>query len=275
MRAGPAFLSLLLPCAASAQAPSQTAVHPTAPFHARYDTYAAGMHVAEVETGLSLGPWTYQLNLGYHTTGMVGFFFRGHQFDFVDGSWHGVQAEPSRFVGEGSWRGIDRQADIEYQDGKPIIRQLSPPNDAEREPVPEALQAHTIDTLSALAELIRVVDATGRCETAVRTYDGRRAVAIEAHTVGEEVLEPTDRSSFAGRTLRCDFSGRMLAGFLFGDDRERDSKPMHGSAWLAPLAAGGPRLPVRMTFETKWFGEATMYLTGLGPGADVKIARGN
>jgi hypothetical protein len=109
----------------------------------------------------------------------------------------------------------------------------------------------------------------------VRTYDGRRTVEIEAHTVGDEVLEPTNRSSFSGKTLRCDFSGRMLAGFLFGDDRERDSKPMHGSAWLAPVAAGGTPLPVRMTFQTRWFGDATMYLTGIGPGADLQIAKGN
>jgi hypothetical protein len=50
---------------------------------------------------------------------------------------------------------------------------------------------------------------------------------------------------------------------------------MHGSAWLAPVVAGGLRLPVRMAFETRWFGEATMYLTDIGPGADVKVARGN
>jgi hypothetical protein len=231
------------------------------------------MHVAEVESGLSFGPSTYQMSLGYHTTGMVGFFFRGHQFDVVSGRWRGLQAQPIQFLDEGTWRGVDRRADIDYQDGKPIVRQLVPPNDGEREPVPESLRANTIDTLSALAELIRVVDSTGRCETAARTYDGRRLVEIEAHTAGEEVLEPTSRSAFAGKALRCDFSGRMQAGFLFKDDRERDSRPMHGSAWLASLVEGGPPLPVRMTFETKWFGDTTLYLTGIGPGAQLKIAR--
>jgi hypothetical protein len=67
----------------------------------------------------------------------------------------------------------------------------------------------------------------------------------------------------------------MLAGFKFDDDRGRDSKPMHGSAWLAPVVAGGPPLPVRMVFETRWFGDATMYMTAVGPGADIKIVRGN
>lgn len=215
------------------------------------------------------------MDLRYHTTGVAGVFVRGHQFDVVSGNWHALRAQPFRFVGEGSWRGIDRQTEIDYQDGKPVLRQLIPPNNFEREPVPDGLQANTVDTLSALAELVRVVDATGRCEAAVRTYDGRRAVDIEAHTVGEEMLESTSRSSFAGRALRCDFSGRMLAGFLFGDDRERESRPMHGSAWLGPIIAGGPRLPVRMTFETRWFGDATMYLTEVRSGSGVKVARGD
>jgi hypothetical protein len=267
LRYGANFLALLLPCAVFAQAPVS--------LHASYDTYAAGIHVANVEAGFSFGPGTYQMNLAYQTTGMVGFFFRGHQFNHVNGAWHGRQPVPSRFVGEGSWRGTDRLTEIDYQHGEPTIRQLVPPNDAERESVPDALRANTIDSLSALVELIRLVAETGRCETTVHTYDGRRAVEIEAHTVGEERLEPTSRSSFAGKALRCDFSGRLLAGFLFRDNRGRDEKPMHGSAWLAPVAAGGPPLPVRMAFETRWFGDATMYLTGTGPGADVEVARGN
>jgi hypothetical protein len=263
---GAALIGFLLPCAALAQAPM---------LHASYETYAAGMHVAEVDSGFSFGPRNYQMNLDYRTTGMVGFFFRGHQFDYVSGSWRDGRAEPSQFVGHGEWRGEDRLAKIDYLRGRPAIRQLVPPNLDEREPVPDSLQANTMDTLSALAELIHVVKDTGRCEGMVRTYDGRRVVEIEAQTGGEDTLQATPRSSFAGKALRCDFSGQMLAGFKFGDNRERDSKPMHGSAWLATIVAGGPPLPVRMVFETRWFGDATMYLTGVGPGSDPKVARGN
>jgi Protein of unknown function (DUF3108) len=266
LRSGASLLAFL-PCAALAQAPVS--------LHASYDTYAAGLHVAEVEGGVSIGPWSYQLSLGWHTTGVVGLFLRGHQFDVVNGSWQGQRAVPTRFLGEGLWHGEDRRTEIDYQQDKPIIRQLLPPNATEREAVPDSLQANTIDTLSALADLIRIVELTGRCERTVNTFDGRRAIEIEAHTVGQETLGPTSRSSFAGKALRCDFSGRMLAGFKFDDDRVRDSRSMHGSAWLAPVVAGGPPFPVHMTFETKWFGDATMYLTGVGPGSDVRIARGN
>jgi hypothetical protein len=74
-------------------------------------------------------------------------------------------------------------------------------------------------------------------------------------------LEPTGRSSFAGRALRCDFVGRQSAGFMLDEDRERLQQPQMGTAWFAAVAPGGPKIPVRMAFRTRWFGEATMYLT--------------
>jgi hypothetical protein len=83
LRYGLTLLSCLLPCAALAQTPSSAS---RISLHVSYDTYAAGMRVAEVETGFSFGPWTYQLNLEYHTTGAVGFFFNGHQFGLVRSS---------------------------------------------------------------------------------------------------------------------------------------------------------------------------------------------
>jgi hypothetical protein len=253
LRCGAALIGLLLPGIAQAQAPVS--------LHATYQTYAAGLELMDVETALTSTHADYQASLQVRTTGMVGFFLHGHQSSTVRGQWRGIEAIPSRFVGQGSWSGTDRLVDIAYDHGQPSVRQLVPPNEDEREPVPPSLQTNTIDTLSALMQLVRVVADTGRCDTTVRTYDGRRAIALEARTSGQETLPPTGRSSFAGQALRCDFSGRMLAGFRFAEDRARASQPMHGSAWLAPVTAGGEKLPVRITFQTRWFGDATMYLT--------------
>jgi len=261
------IISLFLPYAALAQAPVSV--------HASYTTYAAGLEVADVDAGVSIGPRDYRMSLAYRTTGMAGFFVRGHQYDSVQGTWRGIRAAPERYVGQGAWHGTERLADIAYEHGQPRVRQLSPPDEDPREPVPDSLRANSIDALSALIELIRTVSSTGRCDTAVRTYDGRRAVEIEAHTIGQEVLEPSSRSNFAGKALRCNFSGHMVAGFKVGGDRARESKPLHGSAWLAPVVAGGPPLPVRMSFQTRWFGDATMELTGVRAGEDVRTARGD
>lgn len=261
MRKGvPAALLVGLLIASPARAARQGEVH------ASYSTYAVGLHVAAVKAGFGLGPWSYQVQLAYHTTGLVGFFYRGHQINTVRGSWQDDQPAPREFFGDGVWRGLHRITLIDYDQGQPMVRDLQPPNEAERQPVPPDLRANTVDTLSALAELMRHVADTGRCETTVRTYDGRRVTEVAAHTVGTETLAPTDRSVFSGPALRCDFAGRMLAGFLLGDYDEQHRQPLHGSAWLAAVLPGEPPLPVRMVFETRWFGNATMYLRSAAPG---------
>jgi hypothetical protein len=238
---------------------SQPAAAETA--HLTYTVHAAGMHVADVDVRFATGPWTYQMDIAYHTTGLVGFFYRGHQVNAVNGTWQQDTAEPAVFDGVGTWRGEHRVARIDYDQGRPIIRELLPPNEAERRPVPPDLQQHTVDSLSALLELLRTVQDTGRCDLTVRTYDGRRATEITARTGPREILAPEHGASFAGPAQRCDFKGRMLAGFKFGD-RAKDSKPLHGSAWLAALVPNGPLVPVHMAFETRWFGDAVMELTG-------------
>lgn len=234
--------------------------------HAEFATYAAGLHIADVEAGFGFGPWSYQMQLAFHTTGLVGFFLRGHQWTTVTGSWDDTQPAPHEFLGDGEWRGQRRITLIDYEQGVPEIRTLVPPDEAERQKVPPALQVKTVDTLSAVAQLMRNVGASGRCEGTVRTYDGRRVMEIAAHTVGSEILAPTERSMFSGTTLRCDFEGHMLAGFLIGDTDEADRRPLHGSVWLAQVVPGAPPMPVRMTFQTRWFGDATMYLTKAAPG---------
>jgi hypothetical protein len=233
-----------------------------------YDIYAAGLHVAEVEASFAIGPRIYQMDLSYHTTGLAGFFYRGRQVSAVNGTWQADHAQPASFVADGVWRGEDRIARIDYERGIPIIRQLIPPNEAEREAVPPALQAHSVDTLSALLELVQTVTRTGRCEQTARIYDGRRATELEAHTVGEEMLTHNGRSAFEGQALRCDFAGRIVAGFRFGDTAA-EMRPLRGSAWLARVTPDGPLLPVRMTYETRWFGDAMIYLTGTGNGGSV------
>lgn len=257
-------LLLLLPASALAQDAPE--------LHATYEMYAAGLHVAEVEVALQVGARHYAITIAYHTTGVASLFRPGHQLNSVVGTWNGAQPEPQQFRAVGQWRDGPNATVLNYVDGQPVIARLEPTDADKREPVPRTVQLNSIDSLSALALLVRRAQETGRCDATAHTFDGRRASNISAHTVDEETLGQSSLSMFSGPALRCDFIGQMVAGFLFADDTPADRKPLHGSAWLATVVPGAPPVPVRMDFETRWFGEAHMYLTHLAPVPSTEVA---
>lgn len=270
MRRGvPVFLAVLCLTPAVARAQGAPASAPVAHVSASYDAYAAGLQVAEMQARVALDPAAYRMRLSYHTTGLLGALAPGRQDGGVDGLWERDRASPQRFWGNGVWRGADRRTEMVFHGGQPEVVELVPPNDADLEPVPAEMQAGTIDSLTAMAQVLRQVAATGRCEGTARTFDGRRVVALTVRTVGQEDVEPSSRSPFAGRALRCDFEGRQLAGFYRGADRAELEKPKPGSAWFAPVVAGAPPLPIRITFPTRFVGEGTLYLTSAQPDTQV------
>lgn len=263
-RSRPPGLLLLLALALTALAP------PRRPTDAvlTYRAYAHGFQILHFRVGLAMWPGGYRMRLSYHTTGLVGFFYRGHQVDHVFGTWRDGRAAPYRYTADGVWHGNPHHLILTYRDGVPHVRAVMPPIGTERHKVPVARQRGTIDTMSAVVDLLRHLAVRHSCADTVHTFDGRRLSVIVARDAGRVVLPRTGRSIFAGPARRCDFTGRMLAGFLFGH-RARDSRPMHGAAWFAPLAPGGLALPVHLRFDTDWFGEVEMDLTAvrLGPAA--------
>jgi hypothetical protein len=154
-----------------------------------------------------------------------------------------------------------------------MIRDLMPPDEADREPVPEGERGDTIDTLSAIAYLVRHVTGTGTCDGQTRVFDGRRLSEIAARTVGLATVAHGEAGPFQGAALRCDFAGQQLAGFLHDEGLDWQRRPHHGAAWIAKVLPGGPPIPVRLTFETRWVGDITMTLTAAGPGPLPEEAR--
>ena len=231
-----------------------------APVRLHFVAYSTGLRVLDIQASLALQGDGYDVQLGLRTLGVFGVFVEGSTLTEARGAWRDDAAAPAFFGASGTWRGDMLLTRIDYVGGQPRVRALLPDPKRERELVTPALQANTIDSLSAMAELVRRVDDTGRCDGAARTFDGRRLSEITAHTVGMQTLPRSALSSFSGPALRCDFEGQLLAGFKFEDDRARAARPRHGTAWLAQLTPGGPLLPVRMRFETPFFDDATMYL---------------
>ncbi len=239
------------------------AAHAEDPLRATYRTYALGTPVAEVEASIGIGPWSYQLALAYRTSGLARLVAGGQTASSVYGTWQNDRPAPRHFEALGMWHDEQRVTLIDYLGGTPTVRQLLPPLDPTFEQVAPNLRIDSTDILSALGALIRTVQRSGRCEGTMRIYDGRRAADITATTAGMEVLERTDRSSFAGQALRCVFVSRVLAGFSAAHADKTDYRPLHGAAWIAVAVPDHAPIPVRLSLETRWFGDVTSYLTSV------------
>lgn len=257
----PSFLALaLLACSAPAAAdPTPIA------YNLRYEAFSLGFAIMQMDVGIRIFPQAYAVTLNYRTVGLAHFLYPGEQHDQVSGTWVGDRASPQSFLSRGEWRGRSRSIDIVYRNGQPRILELSPPDVDVRQPVPVYLQRNTEDTLSAIAQLLRHVDRTDTCNTAARIFDGRRLSEVESSTAGAQSLGRIDGAIFSGTALRCDFVGRMLAGFELNRPHTTPGPPRHGSAWFASPQPGAPVLPVRLQFGTDWFGSVTMVLTGATP----------
>lgn len=254
MRFALSALLVGIPAVASAQ-PADPALH------AHYAAYSNGLNVVELDARLALTLQSYRLELTYRTTGLVGALVHVHGDTRVEGSFGPNRPLPRELFSNGNVRGVPHVTQIEWIKGKPTVVQMVPPiAQDDRDPVPEADQIGTVDSLSAIAEIMRSVAATGHCDGSLNTFDGRRLADLSAHTAGMEDLPPTSRSSFSGRALRCDFTGRQLGGFTHGVNRAELQKLQHGSAWFASVRPGEQPIPVRFSFQTRAFGEATAYL---------------
>lgn len=239
---------------------SLPAVAQVPPVKVHYEAYSTGFNVARMDADFVVGPRDYRVRLAFRTAGTLRAVFRSDGESVVDGTFAGDRPVPRTFFSFGNTRGRQRVTQIDYSGGQPTVRTMTPPNEEEREPVPPTAQAGTVDSLSAMAMLVRQVNATGRCEGRSRTYDGRRLAELAVRTVGQEVLDLTNRSNFSGPALRCDFEGRQIGGFMLDGDRAALERPQRASAWFAAMTPGGPLIPVRIRFESRVAGDVMLYV---------------
>ena len=232
-----------------------------------YDGYIAGLNAMKLRAGMQLSPDGYDIGVNFRTAGLVGAVLSGNMLTRSTGSWVGSRAVPSSYKSAGVWRGVQREAQIDYPDGQPHIKVLTA-DDEDHEPVPPAMTKDTMDALSAVAFLVHTVTTTGKCDGDITTYDGRRVSEIKARTVGMETLPPESRSSYSGPAMRCDLQTHQTAGFPpdAGPD-DMVHKINHSSVWLIPAKPGMAPVPARMSFEVRLFGHLTIYLTSMQPEA--------
>ena len=254
-------LAALLLAAASPSAGAHAAGEAGRVVRLSYTLYGHGLHVLDVTVDLRLTPDGYSVRLRDHTTGFLGFMLHTDVTSTAIGRFTANGVQPMHFESAGYSRGAQRDTVLDYVDGNPVVRVLTP-REPRRDPVDIGQARGSIDTLSAMADMMHQVQETGRCDGNALVFDGLRLTRVSSRTAGEQTVPPDSRSAYTGTALRCDFTTLEIAGFLHNEDEAKTRKPQHGSVWVTPVVPGAPALPVRIMFENPKLGLATMFLVG-------------
>ena len=220
-----------------------------------WEFYTGGLNVLGVEAVAELAPNRYRVEAQLATKGISDFLAKFRASTRTVGERGSVRVSPDLFVAESSWRGGDRQVRAEYGgDGSVSAKVVPPPDEDEREPVPEALKRNAIDPLSVLVQMNRPDSRDLNCRGTIPVFDGRRRYDLVFADLGKEMLSPSAYSSFAGEAVKCGVTYNKIAGYQrpdADDDERAKEKSYSATIWMARMVEEGPWLPVRFEGESR------------------------
>jgi hypothetical protein len=197
----------------------------------------------------------YAASLAAKTLGLAEWIAHARSISHVEGSLEGQMVRPRDYQEHGRLSGAPHQVAIDYQDGAPVLTQMSPALEKSRLPVPAAQTMGAVDGLSALMLESLAATRTGACDGQALVYDGFQLRRATTHTEGQDDFKPSATSMFSGPALRCATTSEMLAGYLKSEPIAKQARPRFSKTWLAPLRAGGERLIVHATFDADLLGD--------------------
>lgn len=236
---GALAMALLLVAAAPSRAePGPLLLH--------YEAFAAGLPVVAFDFRLDESGNRYAVDGRIRTVGLFRLFYHVDLRAESRGEMAGEATRPSVHEQVLTTKGKDRVAHLDYPGDGTVKARLVPPEDSGR-PTPSPQQTvDTLDPLSTILAIGRVVADAERCTGRFPVFDGRRRydIVLSDDGAGQEA-RPEE-----GRVLRCRAQAVKIAGFSFDQDYQPHTS--NGHVWLASPRAGAPALPVRIDFDGTW-----------------------
>jgi hypothetical protein len=233
-----------------------------------YDAYVGPFYVVSAEAELRLDGDRYRVVTRAQSEGLAGVLFSWQSEARSEGRFAGRRLQPRSHEMDGQWSGEARQVRLSYDGAGPIAAQILPPPDlSERDPVPAALTADTVDPLSATLDVLLGIAGGARCEGEYRVFDGRRRYDMLVSPGASADLPRVHSSVYAGPAQRCEFRIRRIAGFMKKQGKlgRQVTEPV---LYVASPMPGVPPVPVRFTAETG-FGDLRIHLTRVQRGRTI------
>lgn len=232
-----------------------------------YRVHVGGVAVLDARAELTLAEGRYTVQVNAATDGFLGRMFPWESQSLSVGMVRPDGVTPIRHTQTGVLRGAPRAVTLDYGPDGSVRTQVSPPPEEEdRDPVPEALSRRTRDPLSGVVEMLLAGLQGEGCRRTVPIYDGRRRYDMMFADRGMTMVGASRHSVFSGAARQCQVSYKPVAGY---ERRPRQSFWQRGGGreerppvdvWIAPVDGAGPPLPVRLETDSG-FGGVVVHLT--------------
>lgn len=216
-----------------------TAAHASTGVALDYEVRYGPLQILEMRNTTRISEGRYEARSEMRTVGMVSLLFPWSASSRTNGRGTGTALMPEAHRTRGELRGTARSVAIAYDSDGRITLDVAPPaTDDERDPVPAALQQHTIDPLTA-----GLAAVNSGCHGTLRVFDGRRRYDMVLADRGEGDMPSSRHNIYNGRARLCRVSITPLAGFWRRNTQE-DYRPSQLDAWIAQPVAGVLPVPV-------------------------------
>ncbi len=238
-----------------------------------YEFYAAGFHLATVETNATLTNEAYEISTKGQSSGIADSLIRARFESSAVGALSSEGPTPKSFRNFSDTRfGVRELEMTRASDGTFEVTAEPELEPHQAAALRSGLADGTVDPLTAsLYSALRPASTT--CTEKVRVFDGRRVFALAYTRKGTEVLSPVDESFFAGDTIKCNLRYLPLAGQTREWKLEQAKNPTPPiELWMAefkqPNRNSDVMIPVRMKLQSEW-GTALVHLTSVTMGGEV------
>jgi hypothetical protein len=234
-----------------------------------FEAYVGGISALTVGVDAGLRPDAYNVAFRFGTRGLVSWVVDWKMNAYSRGAFDHGALVPASAAADSLWGGDKRTTRLDYaRDGTVSAALNPPPDDDERNPVPDALKRGTVDISSALLGTLEAIGKTGSCARRIKVYDGRRRYDLVVEDGGKTTLGPETESVYHGPALVCRLWIDPKAGFRKTASRMDWASGDAAKVYVAKVFDGGPPIPVALEYGTT-LGQLRAYLT------DARFADGD
>jgi len=205
---------------------------------------------------------SYDMKLDAGTEGFIGTLFPWRATIRTNGGTQGGHFRPRSYTEHSTWKDGLKVTEMRYDAQGRAIKMVTKVDDgrAEEQAVDDVLARNAVDLLTGALVMLQSVKVKGRCAGSFPIFDGKRRYNITLTDAGEEMVTPSQYSSFRGLARRCTLRVDPVAGFKKKDEKRgwlavqnhTEARHMLPTLWLARARGAATAIPVRMEIASAY-----------------------